>query len=271
MSSATPDFAAITAVQQQTWGMGDFNAIARTVVPVAESLVQAVDPLPRQRVLDLACGTGNTALVAARRYCDVTGLDFVPQLLERARHRAGAQGLRLELVVGDAQALPFGDQSFDCVLSTFGVMFAPDQNKAASEMLRVCKQGGRIGLACWTTQGFGADFFGAIAKYVPPPPGLSSPLRWGTREGLQQLLGPGVQLVSAEEKTVRIYYPSLAYAVESFRKWFGPIKRAFDLVGPARHHALAQDIAEVFQRYNRSDGEILGMDANYLQAVMLRT
>jgi len=181
-------FREITNHQKQTWSKGDFNEIARQNVVMAEELVKAADPSPGQKVLDLACGSGTAALVAARRYCDVTGIDYVPELIDRARKRAEASGLPSEFLVADAQHLPFPDNSFDVILSVYGVQFAPNQEKAAAEMVRVCKPGGKIGLAGPIPEGWSGDFFAAHAKYVPPPPGFNPPSRWGTKEGLKELL-----------------------------------------------------------------------------------
>ena len=270
MGADTPDFTAITGRQQQTWATGDFNVVAMQIVGVAEALVAAADPRPGQRVLDVACGSGNTALVAARRYCEVIGLDYVPALVARARQRAAADGVAAEFREGDAQALPFPDRSFDVVLSTFGVMFAPDQEKAASELLRVCRPGGTIGLANWTPDGFGGDFFKVVAKHLPPPPaGLKPPSRWGTIDGLQELLGRGAT-IRTERRNIRQYYTSVAHAVETFKRYFGPIARAFEAVGPSGEAALTRDIAAMFEKYNRATDGTLVPDCDYLQVIATR-
>jgi len=171
-NSSTPDYAHITEHQQKTWATGDFSEVARQVVSVSEDLCRAVDPHAGERVLDVACGSGNTALAVARRYCQVSGIDYVPALIERAKVRAGAEGTSIDFRVADAQALPFGEAAFDAVVSVFGVMFAPDQKKAASELIRVCRPGGRIGLACWMPEGIGGAFFGVHGRYLLPPLGL---------------------------------------------------------------------------------------------------
>src|SRR2546428_12287168 len=194
-----------------------------TVVPASEAVVAAVNPHAGARVLDVACGSGNTALVAARRFCEVTGIDFVASLVERARQRAATDGVKAEFREGDAQALPFPNATFDAVFSTFGVMFAPNQELAAIELLRVCKPGGRIGLANWMPTEYGGDFFRTIAKYVPPPAGLKPALRWGTEEGLRELLGSGTSAIPTERRSVTMYYRSIDHAIETFRPYFRPM------------------------------------------------
>lgn len=189
------DYQAITARQKEVWDTGDFHEIARQNVVMAEALCAAVDPHGGHRMLDIACGSGTAALVAARRYCEVTGIDYVPTLIERAKRRAAVDGFDVDFRVADAQALPFQDASFDVVLSVYGVQFAPDQERAASEMLRVCRPGGRIGLATPIPKGWSGDFFATNAKYMPPPPGIKSPLRWGTEDGLDELLGAGTSSI----------------------------------------------------------------------------
>src|SRR5690554_614112 len=181
------DYQTITARQKEVWATGDFHEIARQNVIMGEALCAALDPHGGDRVLDIACGSGTAALIAARRYCEVSGIDYVPALIERAKRRAAAEGFNVDFRVADAQALPFPDASFDVALSVYGVQFAPDQERAASEMLRVCRLGGRIGLATPIQKGWSGDFFATNAKYMPPPPGVQPPLRWGTEAGLNEL------------------------------------------------------------------------------------
>jgi SAM-dependent methyltransferase len=252
MTNTPTDYGGITERQRQVWATGDFHEVARQNVPMAEALCQAADPRPTDRVLDVACGSGTAALVAARRYCDVAGIDYVPALIERARARAAASGLDVDFRVADAQDLPFDDDHFDCVLSVYGVQFAPDQERAAAEMLRVCRPGGVIGLATPVSAGWSGDFFALNASYSPPPPGVRPPLRWGTDEGLRELLGPGVRSMENEECTTLQYYRSVDHAVEVFTTCFGPTMlaaRALDDGGRAR---LRQDLRAVFERYNRA-------------------
>lgn len=247
------DFGQMTRAQQETWSTGDFHEVARQNVHMAETLCQAVDPRPNQRVLDVACGSGTAALVAARRYCHVTGIDYVPALVERARARAQASGLEADFQVADAQDLPFEDGSFDAILSVYGVQFAPDQEKAASEMLRVCRPGGTIGLATPVPKGWSGDFFAVNARYMPPPPGVNPPLRWGTAQGLDELLGPGVRSMTSQERISIQYYRSVDHAVSVFLTFFGPTMRASAALDEGTRDALVQDLREVFQRYNRAD------------------
>lgn len=266
---ANLDYAAITHKQREVWAAGDFSVVALAIMPAAEALVASADPHAGQRVLDVACGSGNVALVAARRYCEVTGLDYVPSLLERARARAAAEGTPIRFVEGDAQALPFDDDSFDFVLSTFGVMFAPDQERAASELVRVCRPGGTIGLASWTPEGAIGDFFRLVSRYTPPPPaGLKPPVRWGTRAGLAELFGERVTASRAESRIVTEYFHSVDHAVDVFRRFFGPTVRAFEALDEDGRRALAGDMAELFARENRAHDGTLALPLEYLETIL---
>ncbi len=268
--STQPDFEAITSRQRTTWSTGDFNVIARCNMPVSEALCTALDIPAGAKVLDIACGSGNTALVAARRHCDVVGVDYVTSLLERARRRADAEGSEVKFQEADAQALPFPDGSFDYVVSTFGVMFAPDQEKAASELLRVCRSGGQIGLSNWMPEAFGGDFFRTVTKHVPPPQGLKPPNRWGTELGLTELLGPGTSSIRSERRAVIQYYRSLGHIQSVFRNYFGPTRRAYELADDAGKKALEADLAEVFLKYNQAKDGTIAMRAEYLQVLAVR-
>jgi ubiquinone/menaquinone biosynthesis C-methylase UbiE len=264
------DYETITGHQQTMWASGNFHEIARQVVSVSERLCQAVDPHAGQRVLDVACGSGNAALVAARRYCDVTGIDYVPALIERAKVRANAEGTKIDFRVGDAQALPFPDRSFDVILSVFGVMFAPNQEKAASELLRVCRPGGRIGLCCWTPTGFGGDYFAAQSRYVPPPSGIQPPVRWGTEEGIRELLGAGTSSLEMEPQTTLQYFHSPAHAVEVLSTYFGPTHRAFQVVETSKKDSLRKDLEGVFAKWNRAKDGTLVVESNYLRTIAVK-
>jgi SAM-dependent methyltransferase len=264
------DLRTITEGQKETWATGDFNQIARQNVVMAEALCEATDPRPGERVLDVACGSGTAALVAARRYCRVVGIDYVPALVEQARARSSASGLEAEFRVADAQELPFEDDSFDLVLSVYGVQFAPDQERAAKEMLRVCRPGGRIGLATPIPEGWSGDFFAVHARYAPPPPGVNPPLRWGTDAGLTELLGPGVRSIENETRTALQYYRSVDHAVSVFSTYFGPTIRAGGSLDEKSRERLRQEIREVFDRYNRADDGTAVVENRYRLTVAVR-
>lgn len=254
----------------QPWALGDFHQIARHNVVIAEALCRAVDPHAGERVLDVACGSGTAALVAARRYCEVAGIDCVPALIDRAGHRARAEGVDLDLRVADACELPFDDGSFDVVLSVYGVQFASDQRRAAQELLRVCRPGGRIGLAGPVPHGWSGDLFALHRRHAPPPPDAASPLRWGTEEGLRELLGPGARTLTSELVRVPQYYRSVGHAVEVFSTYFGPTLRALEVVGPEGRRELLRDLADVFARYDQATDGTAIVENTYLQTVVVR-
>lgn len=268
MDTNSVDFRAITDRQQKVWATGDFHELARQTMAASEKLCEALDPHAGQRVLDVACGSGNAALVAARRYCEVTGLDYVPALIERAKVRAAAEGVEIDFHVGDAQALPFPAASFDVVLSVFGVMFAPDQEQTARELMRVCRPGGTIGLSCWMPEGFGGALFKTQARYVPPPAGLKPPVRWGTDAGLAELFGDGVHVKSSGPTTTLQYFRSVDHAVDVFRTYFGPANKAFQTLDAGAAENLRRDMAETFTRFNRATDGTLVLEATYLQAIL---
>ena len=253
-----------------TWSSGDFNVIARSLMPAAEDLICAADPTPGARLLDIACGSGNAALVAARRYCEVAGIDIAENLIARAHVRAKAEGLRVDFRTADAQDLPFADASFDVVTSAFGIMFAPDQPAAAAEALRVCRPGGRLALANWVPEGFARDFFGAHAKHAPPPEAAPSPLVWGTEEGVVALLGDGTSSLDCRRLSTVLYYRSVDHMLETNARHFGPTIRALDRVGPDGAEALVEDIATVLHRHNRAKDGTLALQADYLQVMATR-
>ena len=269
-SKEPPEFGAITEQGRKLWSSGDFNEIARQTMMVAEDICRTADPRPNQNVLDIACGSGNVALVAARRYCNVAGIDIAENLIDRARQRAAAEGSQIDFRVGDAQDLPYPDASFDIVFSVFGAMFAPDQSKAAREMLRVCRPGGRIVMANWMPEGFGVDFFGAHARHAPPPEGLASPLRWGTEEGVRELLGDGVREIEFRKNSGYAYYRSVDHALDLFRTYFGPTIRAYSVVGEQGADALRDDLAAVFEKHNTADDGSVAMETRYMQVSAIR-
>ena len=265
-----PDLAAIKARQQQTWATGDFAVVGSLITIVSEQLCEAVDLRAGWEVLDVATGSGNTALAAARRFCEVTGVDYVPALLERGRERSAAGQLPVEFLEGDAEALPFPDASFDAVLSTFGVMFAPDQERAAAELLRVCRPGGKIGLANWTPDGFFAENSRTVGAHVPPPPGLRPPTRWGTEEGLRELFADQISALQVERRTLVQRFRSPQHWLEIFRTYFGPVAQAFEAVGPQGEEALARDLLALNERFNRSGDATLVLPNDYLEVVVTR-
>ena len=271
MTPPAPDFAAIKQRQQQTWASGNFAEIAATSLVVGELLCEAVDLRSGSTVLDVACGSGNAALAAARRFCTVTGVDYVPALLERGRERAAFEGLDVAFVEGDAEALPFADASFDVVLSTFGVMFAPDQARAAAEMLRVCRPGGGIGLACWTPEGFWGEMSRVIARHVPPPAGLTPPTRWGTEDGVRELIGHGASAIGVERRQLVHRFPSIAMWLEFRRQNYGPTMRAYAALDPAGQEALSTDLRAVADRFNRADDGTMVIPNEYLEVVAQRS
>src|SRR3954451_21559893 len=234
----TPGLAKVKERQQQMWASGDFHAVATLIQPVADLLCDAVDLQAGWRVLDVACGSGNAAIAAARCSCDAVGVDYVPALLARGRRRAEAEGLEIELLEGDAEAIPFPDGSFDAVLSVFGAMFAPDHPRAAAELARVSRPGGKIGLATWTPEGFIGEMLRVVAAHVPPAPGVASPLLWGSEQYVRELLGPSIGSLVATERTFKFRFRSAEAFVDYFRTYYGPTLKAFEAVGDAGAAAL---------------------------------
>lgn len=263
---AVPDFTAIKQRQQATWASGDFAVIGTTLQIVGESLAEAADVRAGERVLDVAAGNGNATLAAARRFADVTSTDYVPALLDKGRERARAEDLSVRFQVADAEALPFDDESFDVVLSTFGVMFAPDQKRAAREMLRVLRPGGRVGLANWTPQGFIGRLFKVIGAHVPPPAGLKSPALWGTEAHLAELFD-GAQ-IRCERQLFNFRYRSAAHWVQVFRDFYGPTHKAFAALDAQGQQALEDDITALLQEMNTAGAASLVVPAEYLEVVI---
>jgi len=265
------NFAAVTEMQQKVWSEGDFSMIASLISKVGEDLCEALDIVPDERVLDVACGSGNGALAAARRaWGGTVGVDFVPALLKRGRERAAAERLDVEFVQGDAQELPFADASFDVMMSIFGAMFAPDQEKTAAELLRVTRPGGRIGMANWTPEGGVGQLFATLAGHAPPPPGVDPPPLWGTEARLRELFGDGVSELSVERLEARQTFRSPAHFVEFFRTYFGPIKTAFERVGPDGEAALEADLIGYLEQANTAGDRALVTKSEYLQVIATR-
>jgi SAM-dependent methyltransferase len=267
----SPDLAAVTDVQQKTWSKGDFSVVANLVYMDAENLAGALDLIPGERVLDVACGSGNAAIAAARRTQGGTvGADYVPALLERGRERAAAERLEIEFVEADAQDLPFEDASFDVAMSIFGTMFAPDHRKAASELLRVVRPGGRIGLACWTPEGAVGAMFKTMAQHAPPPPGVESPLLWGTEEHLRELFGDEISDLRVEKRLSRHPFRSADHYIEFFREYFGPTQTAYERVGADGEQALTDDLRAFLESANTAGDRAMVLEAEYLIAVATR-
>ena len=268
-----PDpYAQMTQRARAMWALGAFDRAATEQVIVAELLCRAIGIHPGERVLDVAAGSGNAALAASRRGAAVTATDFVPQLLKAAARRAQAEGLDLQTQEADAQALPFPGASFDVVLSTFGVMFAPDQARAAAELLRVCRPGGRIGLTAWTPGSLMAATQATAARFAsfPPVPGARSPIEWGTETRVRELLGPGITELSAQVLTTDLCGTSPAGRVEFNRTYVGPTKAIFDRLDQAAQQTPADELASCLQRFNRATDGTLVASAEYLQVTAKR-
>ncbi len=268
--STAPDYAAIKQRQQAVWASGDFATIGVTLQIVGESLAEAADIGAGERVLDVAAGNGNATLAAAHRFAQVTSTDFVPALLDKGRQRAAAEGLAVDFQVADAEHLPFGDGGFDAVLSTFGVMFTPDQARSAQEMLRVVRAGGRIGLANWTPEGFIGQLFKTVGGFVPPPAGLKSPALWGTEAHLATLFGAQASDIRAERKNFNFRYRSAAHWLRFFRDFYGPLNKAFAALGPERQGALEGDITALLERFNTGGSTSLVVPGEYLEVVITK-
>jgi len=266
--STVVDLGAVKARQQLMWASGDFAVIGTTLQIVGETLCEAAELQSGARVLDVACGNGNAALAAARRWCRVTGLDYVPELLQRAGERARAEGLSLELALGDAEQLPFEDGSFDAALSTFGVMFAPDQERAARELLRVVRAGGTIALANWTPAGFIGQMLATVGRLVPPPAGVASPVYWGDDTRIEQLFA-GARSIRTAKRDFVFRYESAAHFIDIFRRFYGPTFKAFGALEADGQARLASDLSELSGRFNRSASSFV-VPAEYLEVVIER-
>ncbi len=264
-------FDALKARQRTVWSSGDYASIGVTLQIVGEQLCEAVDLRAGDRVLDVAAGNGNAALAAARRFAQVTAVDYVPALLEACARRAAAEGLPLRCLLGDAEALPFDDASFDVVLSTFGVMFTPDQERAAGELLRVTRPGGRIALASWTPEGFIGELLRTIAHYLPPPAGLRAPVRWGTGPGIEELFAGRARVLQSSSRDYMFRYAGVEHWIERFATCYGPLLKAFETLDPSARQALRADIAQLLLRRNQGGDASLLIPGQYLEVVLLRS
>jgi ubiquinone/menaquinone biosynthesis C-methylase UbiE len=268
-SAGTADFKALKARQQAAWSSGDYALIGTTLQIVGEDLCEALDVRSGHKVLDVAAGNGNASLAAARRWCEVVATDYVTALLERASERAAAERLVIEFRQADAEALPFADGSFDVVVSTFGVMFTPDQERAASEMLRVCRRGGKIGLANWTPDGFIGQLFKTIGQHVPPS-GAKSPALWGTRERIAELFEPHAASVQSAQRNFVFRYRSPEHWLDVFKTYYGPVLKTFAALEPAAQAALERDLIALIGRFNRSGDGSMVVPSGYLEVVIRR-
>ena len=266
---ATPDLNTLKTRQQGTWSAGDYAVVGTTLQIVGEELCEALDLRSNLSVLDVAAGNGNVALAAARRWCSVVATDYVPALLERARERAGAERLDIEFREADAEALPFGDETFDIVVSTFGVMFTPDQDRAAAELVRVCKHGGKIGLANWTPEGFVGQVFKTIGKHVAPPAGVRSPALWGTTVRLAEMFEPHASIDATQRQFV-FRYRAPKHWLETFKTFYGPLLKAFAALEPAAQAVLEQDLVDLIARFNQSGDGTMVVPSDYLEVVITR-
>ena len=268
--NAPIDFTAVKTRQQAAWASGDYAVIGTTLQIVGEQLAEACKLGWDERVLDVAAGNGNATLAAARRGCRVTSTDYVPALLERGAERARAEGLDVAFQTADAEALPFADASFDAVLSCFGVMFSPDQAKAAAELARVCRPGGRIGLANWTPEGFIGQVFKTLGRHLPPPAGVMPPSRWGVEAQLETLFGDSAASIAVTRRMFNFRYRSAAHFIDVFRTWYGPIHKAFAALPADAGAALERDLTELLDRMNRAGPGALVVPSEYLEVVITR-
>jgi len=268
-TAAQADSSLVKSRQQQTWASGDYTVIASRIVLVSELLAEAADLHAGWRVLDVACGNGNATLAAARAGTAAVGIDYVPSLVEAARERAVTEGLDAQFHVGDAEALPFADGEFDAVLSVFGSMFAPDHRRTAAEMLRVTRPTGRIAVASWTPEGFVGQMFRVISRYVTPPPGLASPLMWGTEDHLASLFGSRVAETRSVEQVATFRFRSAQEYVATFRRWYGPALKAFDALDADDQRKLAADLTALAQEHNmHRDDDDVAIASSYLETVL---
>jgi len=268
--STTIDLSAIKNRQQAAWSSGDYAVIGTTLQIVGEQLAESTDIGWDQDVLDVAAGNGNATLAAARRGARVTSTDYVPSLLERGKERARAEGLPVSFAVADVEALPFEDGQFDAVLSTFGVMFAPDHIRSAAEMARVTRSGGRIGLASWTPEGFIGQMFKVLGRHVPPPAGVLPPSLWGTEAHLRELFGAEASAIDVVERTFTFRYRSGSHFVDVFRTWYGPIHKAFAALGDEGGPGLERDLIDLVDQFNRPGADAMTVPSTYLEAVITR-
>jgi SAM-dependent methyltransferase len=265
-----PDLVALKTKQKAAWSSGDYAIVGSTLQIVGEQLCEAMNLKAGSRVLDVAAGNGMASLAAARRWCDATSTDYVPALLERGRARAAAEGWTIAFQEADAEDLPFDDNSFDVVLSTFGVMFTPNQDKAASELLRVCRSRGTIALANWTPEGFIGQVFKTLAKYLPPPAGAKSPALWGTRARLEEMFDADVTSLRTGSRLFNFRYRSADHFLEVFKTFYGPVLKAFAALDPAKQEELHNDLHALIVRMNKSGDSTMVVPSEYLEVIITK-
>lgn len=266
----TIDLVTVKSRQQAAWSSGNYAVIGTTLQITGELLCEAVDLHPGQRVLDVAAGNGNATLAAARRWAEVTSTDYVPSLLEQGRARAEAEGLPVTFQQADAEDLPFDDGAFDVVLSVFGVMFTPNQEQAAAELMRVCRSGGKIGLVNWTPESFVGQMFRTIGKYIPPAPGVKPPSLWGTEGRLDELFGDGITDLAITKRHFAFRYRSAAHCIDTFRTYYGPMYKAFAALDAEGQAGLDRDLTELLERFNTGGSKTLTVPSEYLEVVATR-
>ena len=266
----SPDYAAIKAKQNAAWASGDYARIGVTLQITGEMLAETMDMKPGSAVLDVAAGNGNATLAFARRWCDVTSTDYVDALLAQGRARATAEKLDIRCQMEDAENLSFPDASFDAVVSTFGVMFAPDQMSAAREMLRVCRPGGKIGMANWTPDGFLGQLFRTLGQHVAPPAGVNSPARWGDQSWVNETFGGAAGSITVQQKFFNFRYPSPEHFITFLRTWYGPVHKAFLALDDQGQEALARDLTALIGRFNTATDGTMRVPSAYAEVVVTK-
>jgi SAM-dependent methyltransferase len=270
-TTAMPDYAAIKSKQNAAWASGDYARIGTTLQIVGECLAEAMDLRPHSKVLDVAAGNGNATLAFARRWCDVTSTDYVDKLLAQGRARADAEGLEVTYQTADAEQLPFENSSFDAVVSTFGVMFTPNQLKAASEMLRVCRPGGKIGMANWTAEGFIGQLFRTLGRHIAPPAGMNSPALWGTKTWIEDVFTAKSRSIAINDRAFVFRYRSPEHFVGFFRSYYGPVHKAFLALDPTGQTALADDLRATVDRFNTADDGSMHVPSAYAEVIITKS
>ncbi|MGA7322925.1 MAG: class I SAM-dependent methyltransferase [Rhodomicrobium sp.] len=265
-----PDYAGIKTKQNAAWGSGDYARIGTTLQIVGESLAEALDLSPDSKVLDVAAGNGNATLAFARRWCNVTSTDYVERLLAQGRARAEAESLNITFQIADAEQLPYENNAFDAVVSTFGVMFTPNQLKSASELVRVCRAAGKIGLANWTSEGFIGQVFKALGKHVPPPAGVESPARWGNKAWIEEVFGAKGRSIAINDRTFLFRYRSPDHFVNYFRSYYGPVHKAFLALDPAKQTALSADLHATIERFNTATDGSMRVPSAYAEIIITK-